>query len=149
MDKRLVCARICSHLEKSKDDSIRQLQSLKQSLLSESKSSAGDKHETARAMIHQEMRQVNDTLVRAERALHEVNQIGESKVSPVRVASGVLVETDGPWVLVGVALNRIDMREGHVYGVSSEAPLAKAWHGAEVGDVKSLGPNQLTIVALH
>ena len=57
-----------SHLQASVKEGESHLSSLRGSLASEAKSTAGDKHETGRAMIHQEMRQVNDTLQRSQSA---------------------------------------------------------------------------------
>lgn len=138
-----------SQLHAAVEEGQGHLASLQEALASEAKSTAGDKHETGRAMIHQEMRQVNDTLQRSQSALFELARLRQSKADPVRVATGVLVQTTGPWVLVGLPLGKLSIQGGLVLGVSPEAPLAKAWHGAQVGDEVRLGPSPLQIVALH
>ena len=138
-----------SHLQAAVGEAQGHLASLQEALSSEAKSTAGDKHETGRAMIHQEMRQVNDTLQRSQSALQEWTRMKQVQTAPVRVASGVLVETTGPWVLVGLPLGKLSLDGGLVLGVSPEAPLAQAWHGAEVGDEVRLGSSTLQIVALH
>lgn len=125
------------------------LSSLQDALASESKSTAGDKHETGRAMIHQEMRQVNGTLERSRSALQELTRMQSSSEPPLRVASGVLVETNGPWVLVGLPFGKMNVEGTLVLGVSSEAPLAKSWSGSELGDEVRVGPNTFLIKALH
>lgn len=149
MVKPIICSAILAHLEKNKDETLTYLESLQQSLHAESKSSAGDKHETARAMIHQEMRQTNDTLMRCEQALNEARMLDQSTTNPRCVAPGVLVETDGPWVLIGIALGKIEL-EGHtIIGVSPAAPVAKAWRGLKVGNEVSVGPNTYAIKCLY
>lgn len=125
------------------------LSSLQDALASESKSTAGDKHETGRAMIHQEMHQVNGTLQRSRAALQELTRMQSSSETPLRVTSGVLVETNGPWVLVGLPFGKLDVEGTLVLGVSSEAPLAKSWSGAELGDEVRMGPSTFLIKALH
>ena len=137
------------HLSAAVKEGDRHLSSLQEALASEAKSTAGDKHETGRAMIHQEMRQVNDTLQRSQSALRELTRIQKSPEPPSRVASGVLVETTGPWVLMGLPLGKLDLDGTVVLGVSSEAPLAKAWFGAKPGDEVSMGPSTFLIKALH
>ena len=112
-------------------------------------SSLQDALTSGRAMIHQEMRRVNDTLQRSQYALDELTRLRQVSVTPIRVAAGVLVETTGPWVLVGLPLGKLSLEEGLVLGVSPEAPLAQAWHGAKVGDEVRLGSSTLQIVALH
>ena len=138
-----------SHLQVAVSEVESHLSSLQDALTSEAKSTAGDKHETGRAMIHQEMRRVNDTLQRSQYALDELTRLRQVSVTPIRVAAGVLVETTGPWVLVGLPLGKLSLEEGLVLGVSPEAPLAQAWHGAKVGDEVRLGSSTLQIVALH
>lgn len=138
-----------SHLQAAVSEAQGHLASLQEALTSEAKSTAGDKHETGRAMIHQEMRQVNDTLQRSQSALQGWTRMKQVQTAPVRVASGVLVETTGPWVLVGLPLGKLSLDGGLVLGVSPEAPLAQAWHGSKVGDEVRLGSSTLQIVALH
>ena len=98
-----------SHLQAAVKEGESHLASLQGSLASEAKSTAGDKHETGRAMIHQEMRQVNDTLQRSQSALDELTRLRQVSIAPVRVASGVLVETTGPWVLVGLPFGKLSL----------------------------------------
>ena len=148
MTRRMVLGALREKLLAEMEDIEAQLHSLQDSLRAETKSSAGDKHETGRAMIHQEMRQVNDTLTRAQHALRELTRMEDEEVQPERVAPGVLVATDGPWVLVGIALGKTAWKGQMVLGVSPQAPLAQAWHGAEVGDKVAMGPKTWTIKAL-
>ena len=125
------------------------LRSLQESLLSEAKSSAGDKHETGRAMIHQEMAQVIESLQRCEDQIQMLRRWAKSKSSPTRVASGVLIETEGPMILVGVPIGKVQFEGRVVLSISSEAPAAKASQGLRVGDVIKLGPQSWKIVRLH
>ena len=106
MNKKAICEAVVDHLLVQKDEVWKNLESLKESLSAESKSTAGDKHETGRAMIQQEIEKVEGTFLRIDEALDIVLRIKNSEQLPTRVASGVLVETNGPWVLVGVALGR-------------------------------------------
>ena len=137
------------HLQAAVSEAQGHLASLQEALTSEAKSTAGDKHETGRAMIHQEMRQVNDTFQRSQLALQELTRFRQASTTPVRVVAGVLVQTTGPWVLVGLPLGKVSLDGDLVFGVSAEAPIAKAWHGAQVGQEVRLGPSPLEIVALH
>ena len=137
------------HLTEAVEEGRSHLTSLQEALTSEAKSTAGDKHQTGRAMIHQEMRQVNDTLKRSQSTLQELKRMQKASVVPVFVTSGVLVETSGPWVLVGLPFGKLNLEGTLVLGVSSEAPLAKAWHGAKPGDEVRMGPSTFLIKALH
>ena len=81
--------------------------------------------------------------------LRELTRMQKSSEVPFRVATGVLVETSGPWVLMGLPLGKLDLGGALVLGVSAEAPLAKAWLGAKPGDEVCMGPSTFLVKALH
>ena len=149
MNKKAICDAVVSQMLNDKEEALRNLYGLKDALNAESRSTAGDKHETGRAMIHREIQQVESTLKRVEEAIESMLRIKQSKQKPNRVAAGVLVETDGPWVLVGVAFGRLELTTCEIVCVSPEAPLAQAWHGCVVGDEVNIGSKTWTIKALH
>ena len=149
MNKKAVCDAVVNQMLNDKDEALRNLDDLQEALNAESRSTAGDKHDTGRAMIHREIQQVESTLKRVEEAIDSMLRIEQSKQKPNRVAAGVLVETNGPWVLVGVAFGRLELPTCEIVGASSKAPLAQAWHGSVVGDVVNMGPKKWTIKALH
>ena len=99
-------------------------------------------------MIHQEMEQVDATRERCDHHIREVTKWRNADVQPQQVNPGVLVRTDGPWVLVGIPLGKIQITDALVLAISAEAPVAKAWQGAKVGDSVRLGPQTLTIEGL-
>ena len=53
-----------------------------EALNAESRSTAGDKHDTGRAMIHREIQQVESTLKRVEEAIDLMLRIEHSKKKP-------------------------------------------------------------------
>ena len=138
-----------SELERSLASRRGDLLSLREALGSETKSSAGDKHETGRAMIHLEQARVQDAVNRLEAMRSQMRQYAAAGGTFQRVSPGALVETTGPWVLVGVPLGKVQLPDALVLCVGAEAPLAQQWHGAQPGDQVALGPQQLTIQAIH
>jgi len=140
---------LCSELDSSLKSRRGHLLSLRESLGSETKSSAGDKHETGRAMIHLEQARVQDAVDRLEAMRSKMRQYAAAVGTFHRVCAGALVQTSGPWVLVGVSLGKIQLPYALVLCVGAEAPLAQQWHGAQPGDQVALGPQQLTIEAIH
>ena len=140
---------LCAELDQNLNNRRGHLHSLRESLGSETKSSAGDKHETGRAMIHSEQARVQDSVNRLEAMLSKLRQYA-AVIGPIqRVSPGALVETTGPWVLVGVPMGKVKLPEALVLCVGAEAPLAQQWHGAQTGDEVVLGPQKLTIQAIH
>ena len=77
-------------------------------------------------MIHQEMRQANESVVRAQQTFQALSKLKQGRGGAERVVEGVLVETNGPWVLIGVALGRLVVNHEEVVGVSAEAPLTSS-----------------------
>ena len=140
---------LCAELDQNLNNRRGHLHSLRESLGSETKSSAGDKHETGRAMIHSEQARVQDSVNRLEAMLSKLRQYA-AVIGPIqRVSPGALVETTGPWVLVGVPMGKVQLPDALVLCVGAEAPLAQQWHGAQPGDQVVLGSQQLTIQAIY
>lgn len=140
---------LLDHVDKDLAEAKARMASLKESLDAESKSSAGDKHETGRAMIHLEQERVQDTVGRLEHMRGILIQRAFQDKAIQRVSPGALVETTGPWVLVGVPLGKVQLPDTLVLCVGAEAPLAQQWRGAQPGDQVALGPQKLTIQAIH
>ena len=140
---------LLDHVDKDLTEAKARMASLKESLGAESKSSAGDKHETGRAMIHLEQERVQDTVGRLEHMRGILMKRAAQDKAIQRVSPGALVETTGPWVLVGVPLGKVQLPDALVLCVGAEAPLAQQWHGAKPGDQVALGPQKLAIQAIH
>jgi hypothetical protein len=147
--REIILKHLMGHVDKDLEEAKARMASLKESLDAESKSSAGDKHETGRAMIHLEQERVQETVGRLEHMHGVLVQRATQGKAIQRVSPGALVETTGPWVLVGVPLGKVQLPDALVLCVGVEAPLAQQWHGAQPGDQVVLGSQQLTIEAIH
>ena len=147
--REIILKHLMGHVDKDLEEAKARMASLKESLGAESKSSAGDKHETGRAMIHLEQERVQETVGRLEHMRGVLVQRATQGKAIQRVSPGALVETTGPWVLVGVPLGKVQLPDALVLCVGVEAPLAQQWHGAQPGDQVVLGSQELTIQAIH
>ena len=136
-------------LQKEEGEAKERLASLQDALGAESKSSAGDKHETGRAMIHREMELVEETRARTQTAQETLKKIQAASLPLSGMHMGALVETTGPWVFVGIPMGKLQLGEDVVLCVGPSAPIVKVWGGIEEGDEVSLGPNRLTILGHH
>ncbi|MBS1568434.1 MAG: hypothetical protein JST45_03235 [Bacteroidetes bacterium] len=99
----------------------------------ESKSSAGDKHETARAMAHLEL----------EKQLTVINNLLEMEAALGRIDPAVRMQLAGPGALVGTdqgiyyiaaALGSVEAGDHKVQVVSMHAPLIAALKGLRAGE---------------
>ncbi len=96
---------------------------LKSSSESESKSTAGDKHETGRAMLQLEQEKNAEQMKQAEDLLSALQKI-HFNTTHSKIASGSLVETNRGAFYISVSAGKIEV-EGKVYfAVSAQAPIA-------------------------
>lgn len=100
------------------------------SLASETKSSAGDKHETGRAMVQLEME-------KAGQQLQEVNtmQIILSKITfdtdTIRVKLGSVVITNTANYFIAISAGKITIDDQQFYAISSNSPIGKLLLGQQ------------------
>lgn len=129
---------IIAALEQSMQDGIRAAQAafeeLQGSLEGESKSTAGDKHETGRAMVQMEMEQAATRLQRVERMVRGWKATDPS-VARNAVRPGAIVVTDQGGFVIGVAWGVFQGPDAQDWrAISSDAPLAMALHGCQAGE---------------
>ncbi len=102
----------------------------------DTKSSMGDKYETGREMLQQEInnlqRQLNETL-NQQALLQKVNADSSEKVQ-----SGALIETDRGLFYIAASVGEVIVDNRKVMTVSAESPLAKAMAGLTGGQKFSL-----------
>jgi hypothetical protein len=89
---------------------------------SETKSSAGDKHETARAMMQLEQEKLGKQL---KEALEKVAELKEINITPVskQVIKGSLVETGKGFFFLSVGLGKLPIGSETVFAISAHSPL--------------------------
>ena len=109
------------------------LADLKESGANETKSTAGDKHETALAMLQIEQANTRTQLkdVLAKKVILEKN-------NPILIASvilnGSLVKTNHGYFYVSIALGKAIVDNSVVVGISPQSPLGQKLMGLKVGD---------------
>ncbi|HRH61810.1 MAG TPA: hypothetical protein PLI68_00655 [Bacteroidia bacterium] len=107
---------------------------LKSANQNDSKSSAGDKHETAGAMLHLEQeklsRQLGELLVQKK----QFQQL-QPEFQSEQVLHGSLIECKEGWIYISIALGNIVYLSTNVSVISTDSPLAKALFGAKKGDI--------------
>jgi len=110
----------------------------------ETKSSAGDKFETGRAMAHFEQEklgsQFNETS-KLEKLLVSVNPL---KICTI-VETGSLVKTNTGWFYISVAIGSILVKNQKVFVVSPSAPLVQKMLGLSKGDVFLFNGNSFEV----
>jgi hypothetical protein len=90
----------------------------------ETKSSAGDKHETARAMMQIEQEKIAKQIHLLKDDLNLYKKISDS-ISTVRISYGSIIITDETVFYIGVSLGKINFENQEVIAISPNSPLAK------------------------
>lgn len=124
----------CISILNSKIDSIQlQLNDLRTSAESESKSTSGDKHETGRAMIHLEQEQLTKQLGELSTQMSQVLNLKIFEPKP-NVHSGSIVKTDKGNFFFGIAIGKIQVDNTSFMAISLISPLGKLFSGKRTGD---------------
>ena len=131
----------CLNLINDKISLLQQvLADLKESAGNETKSTAGDKHETALAMLQIEQAntrgQLEDVLQK-KAALKRINPVS----SPEQIVNGSLVKTNRGYLYLSVALGKINTDGIDVIALSPQSPLGEKMIGLIVGDTVEMNGN--------
>lgn len=123
-----------------------QLQDLRESTANETKSTAGDKYETSRAILQSEQDNARRQL---QELLEQQAQFRAFQRVPVTgsIINGSLVATDKGWFLMGVALGKATVNKMVIVALSSRSPLGKLLFAKRPGELVTL--NQATYEILE
>jgi len=122
-----------------KMDSLqRQQADLLESLKQETKSTAGDKYETSRAMLHLEQENIASQLSVLLQQKAILESIAVSDAPAQKVQFGSMVKTGKGMIFIAAALGKVLMDDQTVFAVSPESPLGKLLIGKAVQESVSV-----------
>ena len=102
----------------------------------ETKSSMGDKFETSREMVQQEINTLQIQFNENRNARNSLKQINTNLHQTIGLGS--LVETDKGLFYIAVSLGEIIFNEKKIFVISTESPLGKALYGKKKDEEISL-----------
>jgi hypothetical protein len=117
-------------------------------LQSESKSSAGDKHETGRAMLQLEMEKASlqlESVNEMKATLDKINLNSDSDNSKL----GSLVITSSGSYFLSISAGKIEVDNKGYYAVSLSSPIGKQMLGAKRGDKVNFNGKIITIKRIY
>ena len=148
IEKKIVLKKCLEILSEKLSEIHTALADLKESVENEDKSTAGDKHDTARAMIHLEQEKLAKQLTSIEAEFNNAKRIlPESAFSSVQFGS--LVQTNLRQYLIGPALGVIKIDDESLVAMSPAAPLAKEMLGKRVGDTVEFNGISQSILSVN
>ena len=131
--KEKVCEQFRQLLQDKISSQQKVLLELRQSASNETKSSAGDKHETALAML--QIEQANSGSQLSELLLQKelFDKIGH-KIKRVKIAQGSLIKTNQGYLFLSIALGKVSVEGTIVIALSPQSPLGSRLVGLGVND---------------
>lgn len=125
-----------------------QIAELESALTSETKSSAGDKHETGRAMIQLEREKLGQQLAEAEKTQQLLSKVPRDRITQT-VGLGSLVVTDASVYYIAISAGEFKVQHKSVYCISAATPIAKMILGEAIGHTFDFNGKTVAVVAIH
>lgn len=110
-----------------------QIKEIQESLTSETKSSAGDKHETGRAMLQLEREKSGQQLAETEKLKENLSKIDVSKSSG-SIGLGSVVFTSNANYFIAISIGQIEVEGTNFFAISLNTPIGLLLMGKTVGD---------------
>lgn len=136
------CIQFVVSKQKTIEDSVKSNQ---EALDSESKSSAGDKHETGRAMLQLEMEKSGQQLKEVHQMKLLVEKMQVSNLSEI-AALGSVVITEGANYFLGISVGKVELGQISYYIISPSAPIGRLLLGKEKNEEFIFQGKQLKIL---
>jgi transcription elongation GreA/GreB family factor len=135
----------CSRVLSERIHSLKQqLHELVEGAKNDSKSTAGDKHETARAMMQIEQEKLSNQLsllLQQEQVLKRI----DPQVKNESVANGSLVKTNQGWICLSIPLGKITVNGESVMCLSAQSPLGQKLLGRKALDRVSVNGTEFVL----
>lgn len=113
----------------------------------DTKSSMGDKYETGREMLQQE---INNLQTQLNEVLKQQGFLKTILIKPSdKAEKGAIVKTERGLFFISVSLGEVIFENQKIICISPESPLAKAMNGKQKGEVFSLNNMSQKIVDIQ
>jgi hypothetical protein len=110
------------------------IKGIQKALLSETKSSAGDKHETGRAMLQLEREKLGQQMVEIQKTKELLTKMNPKKVSET-ICLGSIVYTTQLNYFISISEGELIDNKEKFYAISLHAPIAKLLLSKQKGDI--------------
>mgnify|MGYP003632320378 CR=1 FL=1 len=125
---------MCVEFVNSREQTVQEIiVSNQQGLISETKSSAGDKHETGRAMLQLEMEKASQQL----EGIHQMKAVlAKIKIeeSSEKVRLGSLIITNQATYFLAISAGELKVLGESYYAISTNSPIGKLLIGKGIGE---------------
>lgn len=140
MNKTAVHQQLIEVINNKIEQALNALNEATSSVHNETKSSAGDKHETGRAMAQLEQEKLGKQLQAAKSLKEAASRIDPERKSD-KVEFGSLVQWNNQWYYFSVGVGQINVGGNNIFCLSITSPLGNLMHQKKKGD--SVKMNQI------
>ncbi len=145
--KAALLAQLLQHLEQNIAETVQAIASAKESRDNESKSSAGDKYETGRAMMQIELENNGRQLEKTRLAKQDLQQLDLQEPHTL-VSQGSLVHTNQGIYFISIGFGKLELAKQLYYAISLASPIGQALKNAKVGDRVSFQGKLLEVLSI-
>jgi transcription elongation GreA/GreB family factor len=105
-----------------------------ESILEEEKNSAGDKYETGRETMTQDLVNIEGQLKQGKLDIEELYRLQTIKETPSSVQEGALIKLGNDWFLIAISIGQIKVDDTKVFLLSRNSPLGELLIGKKKKD---------------
>jgi len=145
--KRLIYSKILKILDDKIETIKKEIESAKESRNNDTKSSAGDKYETGRAMMQIELEKNEVQLNKTIKLKRELSQI-DIKKDCNKVEFGSLVETNYETYFISIGIGKIKIKNKNYYSISLASPIGKLLFNKKIGNKVKFQDKEFTIKSI-
>ena len=124
------------------------LKSVQESRDNEGKSSAGDKYETGRAMMHLEENKLNGQMQQLEQSITALSRVSQTKPSSSGQPGSLVMTTNGTY-FIAIGLGKMTIDGNLYFIVSPDAPIGKALIHQVPGQIISFNTRTIEILGVY
>ncbi|MGZ3811112.1 MAG: 3-oxoacyl-ACP synthase [Mucilaginibacter sp.] len=136
-----------SYVQKRIDTARQAIEATQQAANEETKSSAGDKYETGRAMMQQESDRNKAQLTEANKLMVALNHVPLNSVSKT-AETGSLIITDNGKFYIAISAGTLVVNSESYFAVSPASPIGLKLKGQKAGDEFELNGKYYRIEAI-
>lgn len=105
-----------------------------ESILEEEKNSAGDKYETGRETMTQDLVNIEGQLKQGKLDIEELYRLQTIKETPASVQEGALIKLGNDWFLIAISIGQVKVDDTKVFLLSKNSPLGELLIGKKKKD---------------
>lgn len=120
-----------------------------ESILEEEKNSAGDKYETSRETMTQDLNSLEKQIKQSKLDLEELYRLQAIKDTPPTVQEGALVQLGTDWFLLAVSIGQVKVVDKQVFLLSKNSPLGELLIGKKKNETIQFRGKPQTITEIH